>query len=180
MNKIYALAPLAGLLLFGGFYWKHSIRHTERLAEIQRLADQAKQEKREREEAASATARAQAAVALAERKREREEKERVEALQKQARLDLEQRRNAASDRARKLRPQVDRLRVEIDAAHAGIARHEERKRELLHEQAFLGGYVQQADANRNAFYQLLEKLEAIDRARAAESANPRHAGAGRS
>ena len=180
MNKIYALVPLAGLILFGGFYWKHSRLHTARLAQIQQLEELARQEKRAKEAAERTKAQAQAAVTMAQRKQDREEKERLDAAQKQARLELEERRNAAVARSLQLRPQADRLRSDIAVLQASIARTIERKQELQQEQSFLAGYVEQAEANQNAFRELLEQLERVESNRAAATAPERPSGSGKS
>ena len=180
MHKIYALAPLAGLLLFGSYYWKHARLHEARMAEIARLEDIAKQEKRTAQDAARAKAEEQARITIAQRKHEREEKERWEETQKQARLALEQRRNAAMEQARKLRPQIDRLRSDLETVNATVTRNEERKRELQQEQIFLTGFVKEAEANRNTFYGLLEKLEKVERNRPAGPSNHRPVGSEKS
>jgi len=167
MNKIYALVPLVGLLLFGGYYWKHSRLHAARLDAIQRIEETARQERRAKEAADRAHAHDQAALTLALRKQERAEKDRLESAQKQARLALEQRRDAAAERAHRLRPQRDRLHSEIVTIAAALARAEERKRELQDEKAFLAEYVRTAEANQNAIQRLLETAETIERNHAA-------------
>jgi len=176
MHKIYALAPLVGLLLFGSYYWKHARLHEARMTEIARLEDIAKQARRAEQGAARTKAEEQARITIAQRKQEREEKDRLEEAQKQARLGLEQRRNAAMEQARKLRPQIDRLRSDLQTIDAAIARSEERKRELQQEQTFLTGYVKEAEANRNTFYGLLQKLETVERSRPTGPSNPRPVG----
>ena len=45
MKKVYVLAPLAGLLVFGGFYWKHARLHDLRLVEIRRQEAESKRQK---------------------------------------------------------------------------------------------------------------------------------------
>jgi hypothetical protein len=171
MNKIYAFAPLAGLVVFGSYYWKEARLHDARVQEITRLADIEKQEKRAKEDSARRLAHEQAALALAQRKQERAEKERQEEAQKQARIALEHRRNAAVEQARKLRPQIDRLRTDLEILTSAIARSEEHKRELHDERIFLTSYIKEAESNQNRFYQILEKWEAIERDRAAAPDN---------
>ena len=166
MKKIYVLAPLAGLMVFGSVYWKHARLHEMRLAETKRLEAAARQEKRDQQQAAQLKAHEQATLAMAKRNQERLDKERLEDIQKQARLELEQRRNLAGEKSRRLRPQIDHLRREIETVEAAVARAEERARELQQEEEFLADYVKQAEANREAFQRLLEKLEHIERTRA--------------
>jgi hypothetical protein len=159
---------------------KEARLHDARAQEVTRLADIEKQEKRAKEDSARRVAHEQAALILAQRKQERAEKERHEEAQKQARIALEHRRNAAIEQARKLRPQIDRLRTDLEILTSAIARSEERKRELHAEQIFLAGYIKEAEANRNRFYQLLEKWETIERDRAAIPPDGRPAGSQRS
>jgi hypothetical protein len=167
MNKAYLLAPLAGLLVFGGYYWKHARLHEKRVVAIAQAEATARQQKEAQRAADHLAAMDQAKVTLAQRKAERDAKDRVEATQKQTRLDLEQRRNLAQDRARKLRPQLDRLRFEVEAVQATLHRLRETRRELEQEQAFLTTYVREVEANRQSYFTLLEKLQAAERSRAA-------------
>src|SRR6185436_6044849 len=83
----------------------------------------------------------QARLTIAKRNQERADKERLEEAQKQARSNLEQRRDAAASQARTLRPQLDRLRSELETTRAAITRGAERKRELQKEQSFLDRYI---------------------------------------
>lgn len=170
MNKVYLLAPLAALLAFGSFYWKHARAHEVRLAEIARAEVLAREQKKAQRAAEQQRAMEQAGLVIAQRQREREEKERADEAYKQTQHELEQRRNRAADQMRRIRPQLDRLRLELEATQAAIARGEEQKRELQREQMFLADYVRAAESNRDAFYRLLEKLEAVERTRAAGGA----------
>ena len=167
MNKFYAIAPLVGLMLFGGVYAKHARTYEARLAETKRLEDLAKEEKAKQQRATQALALEQATAATARRTQERLEKERLEEAQKQARIDAEHHRSAAIEDAKRLRLRVDRLRTELGNIKDTLARGEERIRELRQEEVFLADYVKQAEANRGSFYQLLEKLEAAERGRTA-------------
>ncbi len=172
MKTIYAVAPLAGLLLFGSFYWKHARLHAQREAEQEQRELLARQEKSARLHRERELATAQAKITLARRQQERAEKEQEAEARRAARAALEQRRTVALEQTRKLRPQLDRLRLEIESVTAAVARAEDHARELRLEQAFLTDYVRQAEANRQTHYEILERLEAAERARTASPASP--------
>src|SRR5262249_55094697 len=131
--------------------------------EAKRVDARKKEQKKIEQDAAQRQAMEQARQAMAARKEEKERKEALEASQKQARTDLEQRRSTATEQVWRLRPQVDRLRSELDIAKAAVARNEERKRELEREQEFLVRDGQAVEANRDTYYRLLEKLETAER-----------------
>ena len=166
MTKIYLLAPLGGLLVFGAVYWRHARLHEMRLTEIKRLETAARLERNARQQAAQAAALEQVMLAQTRRREERAAKERLEEAQHQARTELEQRRNTALEAVRRLRPQLEQLRRDLENVNGAIGRSAERTRELEQEQRFLTAYVEQAEANQRALHRLLEKAEAIERQRA--------------
>src|SRR5262245_59532984 len=125
MKKIYVLAPLAGLILFGAVYGKHARLHEQRLAETRQQEAAVKREKLARLQTTQREAAEQAVIAQARRNQERAENERLEEARKQARLDIERQRDTAREHARRLRPQIDHLQREIETVNAGIIRSEE-------------------------------------------------------
>jgi chromosome segregation ATPase len=159
MNKAYVLFPLAGVAFFAGIYSHHSRQHELRLAAAKEVAELARTEKLRQEAKARATAHAQATALLEERRLQRLEQTRIDDARKQRRLELEQRRDAAFARIRKLRPQLDRLRSELDLLSAAVARAEERTLQLQQEQMFLASYVEEAEENRARFFRVLEQIE---------------------
>lgn len=178
MNNVYLLAPLVGLLIFGGVYSKYARSYAARATETQRLEDTARADKKAADEAAKANALEMARVAQIRRSEERADKMREEEIQKQARRTLEEQSNLAVAEVGRLRPQVVALRRELDAMEATIARSEERTRQLQLKEQTVRDQVKQTAASRAALDQLLERLEAFQLRRAAShgSAVPKRNG----
>ena len=179
MNKVYVLAPLVAMVIFAGIYWHYFGIREATLAETRRVEALARERKKTEQDAARTLAAEQAKVTVAKRNQEKAEKEKRDEAEKQAKLDLEQQRSTAAEQAWRLRPRIDRLRSELDTAKAGLARAEERSRELREEQLFLAEQVQRVEANQQAFLTLLEKLDAAERQRAATAPANRTAAAGK-
>lgn len=172
MNKVYLIAPLLALGIFSGVYVKHARAYQARLDETEQLALLAKKEKAAQQAAAQEAARREAVAAIAQRKAAHAEKEHLEEAQKQARREAEQRRLAAAEQEKRLRLRLDRLKADVTTTSESLRRSENEIAELEREQVFLADYVRQADANRNSFYHLLERLEIIERERLATVTPP--------
>lgn len=173
MRKIYALAPLIALGIFGAAYANYAAGRESRLA-LQRAREEADRQQKAREtREARAQAHASAIAAQAVRARELAEKIHHDEEQKSARLAEEQRGQAASAQAAKLRTQLERLRAECERTEAAVARAEERQRELGREQHFLSNCLRRAEENHAVYRALWEKVEAAERVRPAPaSAQP--------
>src|SRR5215207_3722028 len=113
MNKIYLLAPLVGMSVFGGVYTKYARHHETRLAETRRQEALLKAEKLAAEETAKTKALEGARMSQSKRERERLEKNREEDARKETRRVLEERRTLAIEASGRLRPQVALLRTEL-------------------------------------------------------------------
>ncbi|MCX6952403.1 MAG: hypothetical protein NTV51_09590 [Verrucomicrobia bacterium] len=174
MKKACLIAPLAALALFGGLYAAYSIRRDATVATQQAQAAAARRDKAERDQAALVASREAAATAAAERQRVRLAREQQEAAQKDALAAAEQRRTHAFEHERKLRSQIDRRRADVARATESLAVLTPRQQELAAESAFLTDYLQRADPNREAYYRLLENLEAADKLAAAAPAPANH------
>lgn len=167
MNKIYLFVPLIALGIFSGVYVKHARAHQARLDEKERLALLAKKEKAAQQAVTQETARREAVAAIARRQVDRAEKERLDEAQKQARREAEQRRLAAAEQEKRLRLRLDRLKADVTTTSESLRRSENEVAELEREHVFLADYLRQAEANRNSFHHLLERLEIIERDRLA-------------
>jgi hypothetical protein len=167
MNKAYIIGPLIGLLVFGAFYWDFSRGYAEKV----KVEETRKQEERKariiKEAEQHKKAIEEANAAALKRKAERAAKEEKEEKDRLARQDLVDRRNKAFDDVNKrLRPQVDRLKIEADDVKAEIAQLDLQKKQNTDEEAFLRTYVRNAEANVKTYYDLLDKLAAVEKARA--------------
>jgi len=74
MNKIYILAPLLGLLAFGGIYWNFTKDYEAKQVAIRQAKEQEKKEKQKRDIQAREKAIKDAVEAQEKRKIEREAK----------------------------------------------------------------------------------------------------------
>jgi len=170
MNKAYFIIPLIGVLIFGGFYVNFSRGHEAHLAEVKAKADEAKKEKARQQVIDREKAIAAAVEASKLRTEERLKKEKLEEDKKNARQAAEDKRLRANSDKTKLTDQVRRLKKDLEEVQEEIKKIELEKKTLVDEQAFLRTYVKQAEANVKYYYDLLDKIAAAEKARAAEAA----------
>lgn len=166
MNKIYILVPLIGVLLFGGVYLNFTKSYDAKQAAIKAQQEEDRKAKIKRDIAAREQAIKAAVEAQEKRKKEREEKDRIEEEKKKARLDAEDRRQRTFDDRKRARDQADRLKKDIDVVKADIAKLEDERKRHLDEQTFLKEYTRKAETNVKTYYDLLDKIEAADKAKA--------------
>jgi chromosome segregation ATPase len=160
MNKVYLIAPIAGLALFAGLYPKSARDFNARIAETDRRAKLDADEKTARQKAAEAKARADAAVAAEKRKQELADKQRADDARRQARTDAEERRNAARDEVQNLRTQLKHLLAELTAERDAAGRSEKTLLALQQEEQRVRDSVQLAAAQHAATQALAERINA--------------------
>jgi len=165
MNKAYVIAPLVGLLAFGGFYgfYKHS--HDARQAAQEQADELARTEKLRAENALKVAAHLQATQALEQRKQERAAQLRLEASRAQATFEAERRRDTEVARVRKLQSQLTRLQDEAGTTRTALTRAEQQKSELEREQRFLAEQVKATGIDRDLYLRLLDEMAAAERPR---------------
>lgn len=171
MNKIYILVPLIGCILFGAYFWNFNTKY--------KAVEQAKKEKIVAEIKAKALkdeenrklAYDAAIKAQENRKKEKEERDRIEEEKKKARQDLEDKRERAFSERKKFREQVDRLKKDVAGVEEEITKIEAERKSHSDEQAFLKNYVKQAETNVKYYYDLLDKIDAAEKARAKAEAD---------
>lgn len=163
-NYIYFIAPLAGLVIFAGFYWKHSEEYSARLANAEKARIEQRNEKIRQENLAKAEAVKAALEAQERRKKEKAEREEREAKEKADRELAMQARTKAREDARKFQEQVNRLKKDVDALKKDLAEIEADKKRSLDEQAFLKEYVKKAESNTQSLAMVLERIAAADKA----------------
>jgi hypothetical protein len=158
MNKIYLLAPLAGMSVFGGVYTKYARQHETQLAETRRQEALVKTEKLAAEETAKTKALEGARMSQSKREHERSEKTREEEARKETRRVLEERRTLAIEESGRLRPQVAMLRRELTTLAADVARGEQRKQQLEQDEHAALEATRRAEQQRDALAQLMQRL----------------------
>ncbi|OHE78949.1 MAG: hypothetical protein A3G75_03985 [Verrucomicrobia bacterium RIFCSPLOWO2_12_FULL_64_8] len=166
MNRAYIIFPVAGLLVFGAFFWNFN-RGFEAKADARRKADiearneLARQEVKKREEAYKAALEAQAR--RAEERRLKQEKEEKEKAAFQAMIDD---RDRAHDEVNKrLRPQLERVKKDLEVVKEEVAKLEFDKEQYLKEQRFLNEYIRNVQANSKSYAEALDKIAALEKKR---------------
>jgi hypothetical protein len=169
-KKIYIIAPILMLVLFGGYYWNFRSQYEAHQAEIAAAQKARKEEKLRADQAARDVAMADAIAAQAARKKERAARE---ALDEKMRNDKE---NAVLDsekaeqESQKLERQADKLKGEVAENEKDIAALEADDTKQVAEIAFLGDYVKKAQGNRASLADVLTKIQAADDALAKAAA----------
>lgn len=170
MNKVYIIFPLICTLIFGGFYYSFDKGYEQKQAEIKAKADADLKAKAAKDVADRATAITAAVESAKKREAERKERDRIAEEKATARQDAEDRRQKTYDERNRARDQVGRLKKDLDEVKGTFGKLEDDKKKSLDEQAFLKTYVKQAEANVKYYYDLLEKIDAAEKAKAAQAA----------
>lgn len=158
MNKVYFIAPLAALCVFIGVYSVHRGELKEREASKAAAVAAANKAKLEKEQAERQAAMAEAIKAAEQRKIEKAAKEAREQADKEARqLALDARDKAFREQERSAR-QIERLKKDIDAEQAALAKIAAERSAAESEKTFLLDFVAKAQTNVQALQTLLNKI----------------------
>jgi len=166
MNKVYIIFPLIGILIFGGFYINFNNSYEAKLTAIKTRAEDEKKAKLKQQVIDREKAMAAAVETQKVNKAKREEKERQEEAKKVARQEADDHRTRAYDDRNKFRDQVGRLKKELEEVKAAIAKIDLEKKHYADEEGFLKTYVKQAESNVKYYYDLLDKINAAEKAAA--------------
>lgn len=170
MNKAYIIFPLICTLIFGVIYYNFDKNYDKKQADIEAKAAQDLKDKAAKEVADRAVAIKAAVEAAQKRDLERKERDRIAEAKATARQEAEDRRQKTYDERNRGRDQVARLKKDLEEVKGTFTKIEEEKKKHLDEQAFLKTYVKQAEANVKYYYDLLEKIDAAEKAKAAAAA----------
>lgn len=170
MKKLYILGPAIALAIFVVFYINFARQYeADQLAAAeakkQAIAEAAKKEAEDRKRAIE-----EALTLQEQRKKEKAAKEAKDLAEKEARQAAIDARDKAFRDQEKLAKQVDRLKKEIEGVKGEIQEIEKEKELAVSEEAFLKEYVTAAEANQKSLEQVLQKIQAADKARAAAEA----------
>lgn len=165
MNKVYILVPLLGVAVFFGFYLNFNKKYQAAQERVRIEAEAKKKEKAAKDIAAREQAIKEAVAAAERRKAEKAERDRIEEAKKTAKLEAEDKRIRAADDRKRLKEQAARLKKEVEEVKGQITKLEETKQNYLKEQAFLKDYTKQAKSNVKYYQDLLEKLDAAEKAK---------------
>jgi len=162
-NYVYVIAPLAGLLVFSGFYLRYSAHYEERVAAIKKHDREVLQAKLDTETLNRLKAANEAKDAQDRRKAEKLAKEQKDAEDSARREKAVQSRNKAIRDADKLAAQTKRLAKELDDEKSQMATIAEDKKRSAAELTFLGEYVKKSEANTRALLASLDKIADADK-----------------
>jgi len=158
MNKVYFIAPLAALCVFIGVYSVHRGELEEREAAKAAAVAAANQAKLEKEQTERRAAMAEAIKAAEQRKIEKAAKEAREQADREARqLALDARDKAFREQEKSAR-QIERLKKEVDAEQAALAKLAAERAAAESEKTFLIDFVSKAQTNVQALQSLIAKL----------------------
>jgi chromosome segregation ATPase len=166
MNKVYIIAPLILLAVFGGFYMNFSKGYEAKIEAVKAKEVADKKEKARIEIENREKAIAAAVEAQAKRKQERDAKDRLDEEKRNARQAAEDKRERAFSDRNKLADQARRLKKDLEEIQAEVKKIEEQKKTYVDEQVFLKNYIKQAEANVKYYYDLLDKIALAEKARA--------------
>jgi hypothetical protein len=165
MNKAYFLVPLLAVVLFGGYYWSFTTAYDKELKAKEVAAQKAHEDQLALEAKNREVAIKQAIEADQKRKAERAAKEAKDKQEKEARSAAVEVRNAAQRNSNRLESQSIRLAKDVGTLKEEIAKIQEMKKSALAEQDFLNVYVKQAEANVKSLQEVLDKIDAANRAK---------------
>ena len=163
-SHVYFVAPLAGLVVFAGIYWKYSSTYEAKLEASAAAQRKVRDDKIMMENLSKKKAIEDAIAAQNVRKKQKADKEAKAQEDSDNRDRAVQARNKAREDARKFADQAKRLEKEVDENKKQIAKLEADKKHSVEEQAFLRQYVPKAEANQKALAAVLEKIAAADKA----------------
>ena len=163
-SYVYFIAPLVGVALFGAVYWKYDSEFEAKEAAANKKIRDDKEAKILKENESKKKAVEDAIAAQEKRKKEKAEKDAKDQKERDDRDRAVQVRNKAKEEARKLADRVKTIAKEVEDNKKEIDRLTEEKKRSIDEQNFLKEHVKKSEANVQALYGVLEKIEAADKA----------------
>jgi hypothetical protein len=161
-TKIYIIAPIVFLVIFGAYYWNFSSKYGAQQAQVAAEVKARKQEKLKAEAEAREAAIHDALEAQKQRKAERlarDEKERKEKDDREnARLEAEK----AYQESQKLERQAEKLTKDVATAKEEITKIQDQEKNDDAELDFLKKYTAEATANQGKLADVITKIEAAD------------------
>ena len=163
-SKIYFIAPIVALAVFGAYYWQFSSEYDAKQAAIvaaekARKADKLMQEAKAREKAIL-----DANAAAVQRKKERAEREAHERQMKEDEENAKLGAEKADQESQKLLHQVDKLAAEVKLAQEDIKKLTGEQAGANEELVFLKQYLTEAQANQAKLQEVVLKIDKADKA----------------
>jgi chromosome segregation ATPase len=163
-SKIYIIAPVVVLIVFGAYYWNFSSQYEAKQAAIAAQVKERKLETLKAEAAAREAAIHDALVAQQQRKAERAAREERERKQKDDRENARLENDKAAQEAQKLQRQAEKLTKDVATAKDEIAKIQAEEKSSQSELDFLKQYIAEATSNQAKLADVITKIEAADAA----------------
>jgi hypothetical protein len=161
-SKIYLIAPLIVLVVFGAYYWNFKSDYDAQLATIAAAAKAKNIEKLKLEAVQREAAIHDALEAQKQRKKERQERDAKELKQKDDRENAKLIAEKADQEQQKLLRQVEKLTKDVESAKDEVKKIEVENKKAVDEEAFLKQYVKMAQDSQASVGAVLMKIEAAD------------------
>ena len=169
-NKIYIIAPVLVLVLFGAYYWNFSSQYEAKQAGIAALAKEKKLETLKAEAASREAAIHDALEAQKQRKAERAAREEKDRKQKDDRENARLESEKSDQESQKLGRQAEKLAKDVATAKEEIAKIQAEEKISVGQLEFLKQYIADATANQAKLADVIAKIEAADAAIAKNAA----------
>jgi hypothetical protein len=161
-TKIYLIAPLIVLLVFGAYYWNFKSDYDAKQAIIAAEVKAKKIEKLKLEAVQREAAIHDALEAQKQRKKERQEREAKELKQKDDKENAKLIAEKADQEQQKLLRQVEKLTKDVESEKEDVKKIEVQNKKEVEDEAFLKQYVKMAQESQASVAAVLMKIEAAD------------------
>jgi colicin import membrane protein len=169
-TKIYLIAPIIFLVIFGAYYWNFSSTYAAQQAQVVEDAKQKRLEKLKAEAEAREAAIHDALEAQKVRKAERLARDEKERKEKDDRENARLEADKAEQESQKLERQAEKLTKDVSSAKDEISKIESDEKRSNEELVFLKQYITEANANQGRLADVVSKIEAADLAAAKAAA----------
>jgi flagellar motility protein MotE (MotC chaperone) len=161
-TKIYIIAPIVFLAIFGAYYWNFSSKYEAQQALVVQAAKEKKLATLKAEAEAREAAIHDALEAQKQRKADRAARDEKERKQKDDRENARLEAEKADQEAQKLQRQAEKLTKDVATAKEEIAKIESEEKRSNEELVFLKQYISEANANKGRLADVISKIEAAD------------------
>jgi chromosome segregation ATPase len=163
-SKIYIIAPVVVLIVFGAYYWNFSSQYEAKQAAIAAQVKEKKLETLKAEAAAREAAIHDALVAQQQRKADRAARDEKDRKQKDDRENARLENDKAAQESQKLQRQAEKLTKDVATAKDEISKIQADEKASESELAFLKQYIAEATGNQAKLADVLTKIQAADAA----------------
>jgi chromosome segregation ATPase len=161
-SKIYIIAPILVLVLFGFYYWSFSSQYEAKQAQIAAAVKEKKLETLKAEAASREAAIHDALEAQKQRKAERAARDERERKEKDDKENAKLEADKAEQESQKQARASEKLSKDVAVAKDEITKIEDEEKRSNEELVFLKQYIEEAKANQSRLADVVSKIEAAD------------------